>query len=594
MARPVDPEAPYRISVHKIGNYSYASTQPVTVSKDGKRSYRRIHWGKIDGNFRFIPLAPWLLASAEERSKLIFPKEIDLSGAGEIMKSGLPRAEGQHESLLYGDVWLLEKLADETGIRADLDAVFGSDTAAALLTLAVYPMCAHQAFSHLAEWQDVAKAPCGMRLTPDVITRLTQAVTDDDRMALLSLRAGRMKKEELCAVDTTSRNAYGTGISETAWGKNKSGLKLPQTNEAVVYTLTEHMPVWYKTFQGNTPDSRGLKIILRDLDAAGFKDLILITDRGYESVANLEEYIARGQKMIMAVKTGQKDVLGKLAAYEETKYRLHPKSMAFDPDTGLCFEQFEDKYQITEGDQVRDADRMKLNLYLNPAQRTAQLTELEKQIALEEKALEELKASGARLDDDATLGKAYCWHSLEYDPQERILKRYSRNEKKIAKETAQAGFFASRTCGLDMGAMEACRNYRLRDEQEKYFEAMKGLQMSENQDCSTDTGKHGRLLALFCGLVLLSRLTAVRKAKLSREFHDAASLLNAMKPIRWISHPGQKPYCTPFVGAQIKICEAFGFDPPEGCAPKYRTRKSSKGKRGRPPKAKDVKLDPQA
>jgi hypothetical protein len=41
---------------------------------------------------------------------------------------------------------------------------------------------------------------------------------------------------------------------------------------------------------------------------------------------------------------------------------------------------------------------------------------------------------------------------------------------------------------------------------------------------------------------------------------------------------------TPFVGAQLDICQEFGFEIPDGCAPSYTSRKKLKLKRGRPPK----------
>ena len=49
------------------------------------------------------------------------------------------------------------------------------------------------------------------------------------------------------------------------------------------------MPVYYRTFLGNMPDSRSLEVIFTDLDHTGFKDLVLITDRGYESLRNIEK-----------------------------------------------------------------------------------------------------------------------------------------------------------------------------------------------------------------------------------------------------------------------------------------------------------------
>lgn len=37
-------------------------------------------------------------------------------------------------------------------------------------------------------------------------------------------------------------------------------------------------------------------MIVTELEHAGFKNVILITDRGYESMKNLEVYIAKGAK----------------------------------------------------------------------------------------------------------------------------------------------------------------------------------------------------------------------------------------------------------------------------------------------------------
>ena len=63
-----------------------------------------------------------------------------------------------------------------------------------------------------------------------------------------------------------------------------------------------------------------------------------------------------------------------------------------------------------------------------------------------------------------------------------------------------------------------------------------------------------------------------------------------MRPIRLIEHTNRAKMITPFVGAQVDICEEFEFDIPEGCAPAYTSRQKSKRMRGRPPKTV-VELD---
>ena len=54
MPRKFDPQAPYRMSVHKLGPYLFASTQPAEVDEEtGKRTYRRIHWERFDPETNF-------------------------------------------------------------------------------------------------------------------------------------------------------------------------------------------------------------------------------------------------------------------------------------------------------------------------------------------------------------------------------------------------------------------------------------------------------------------------------------------------------------------------------------------------------------
>ena len=60
-----------------------------------------------------------------------------------------------------------------------------------------------------------------------------------------------------------------------------------------------------------------------------------------------------------------------------------------------------------------------------------------------------------------------------------------------------------------------------------------------------------------------------------------------MRTIRCIEHTGRMKFITPFVGAQIDICKAFGFEVPEQCAPTYVSKaKPLSRKRGRPAKPK--------
>ncbi len=593
MARPIDPNAQYRISIHNIGGNRYASTQPAYIDAEtGKTKHKRIHWGTVDENNKFNPGARFIFAPIEERSRLIFPKDWDMSEVEKLSgnrKPGRPVIESQDENRLYGDIWLMEQIADLTGIRDDLTKVLNGnkELVNAILTLAYFPMSGRGTYDHLAAWMRVTKTPYEGELSSPNITVLTQSITEQNRMDLFRCRAKRLESNELCAVDSTSRSAWGSCLPDIRYGKSKDKLPLPQTMEVVVYTLSQHMPVYYRTMPGNTPDSRSLAIILADLKQAGFKDVVMITDRGYESIRNLEMYIDKGQPLIMGTKTGQKHVRKEIDKFGIFDH--HPDGMELDQTERIYYKQYELEYQI-EGkrNNIKQADRLRLNLYFDPVRRSHELIDLDIVLRDQKAALQEILRDGTPLDDDATIKRIYRFYDLVYDENTRILKSFLLNEEKVKRARRESGFFANTTHGVDFDAMSAQSHYKLRDEQEKYFAMMKGVMGADRQRNWSELGKEGRLLILFVSQVIGCYIAYIRKTKLFKDYHSLQSVLDEMRPIRYVEHPNTKPAITPFVGDQVKICEAFGFRIPEGCAPEYVARKTNKGKRGRPRKNKLV------
>jgi len=592
MSRPVDPYAKCRVKPHFNGGYTYASTQPSYIDPEtGKKKYRHVHWGSVDENMKFIPSSQFFLASPEERSQLIFPKEWDMSEAEKLAglrKPGRPAYDGEDKNRLYGDIWLLEQIAEKTGIRQDLERVFNgnSEIVDDIITLAIFPYITKFTYNRVVRWQDIAGAPSSRELTPSEITRLTQSITERHRMELLKLRAARLQKDEFCAVDSTSRSAYGDSIADIQWGKNKDRLPLEQTTEVVVYTLSSHMPVYYRTFPGNMPDVRSFDVILTDLEHAGFKELILVTDRGYDSLRNLEKYILRGQSIVMCVKTGQSDVLK--AIKELGEYGARPDGMVVDPEAKLYHKQYEIDYEVKSiGQSAKKADRLKLNLYFDPVRRGLELMELDITLYFQQASLEELLRNNGAFADATAIKRYYCYYNVAYDPSTMVIKSFELNDKKVEKARRLSGFFAIMTHGIDFGAMEAFRTYGLRDEQEKYFQQMKSQMVADRQRNWSEEGKTGRLLILFVSLILSSWVRYIWKStELYDVFSSSLEILDEMRPIRLIEHANRAKMITPFVGKQVDICEAFGFAIPEGCAPTYTSRQKLPRKRGRQPKPK--------
>ena len=379
--RPAKAGTIYKVSIHDNGGRKYASTQPFTVDDDGKKHYTHKHWGIVDDDMRFHPNSTYFYAPIEERRKLIFPAEWDLSEIKALCGTGHRGAveyEGGDLDRMYGPTWFLDNVARETGLTDDLRKVFDGNMEMAqdALTLAYYLFLESRTYSHIGKWQRVVKTPSVHTLTSSGITRLSQNITEQNRMALFRLRAKRMGKDEYCAVDSTSVSTYGFHLVDIRWGHNKEHLPLKQTLEVIVYTLTSHLPIYYLELPGNMPDSRTIEMIVTELEHAGFKNVILITDRGYESMKNLEVYIAKNQKVITSVKCGQGEALKAIKSIGLSTGV--PEGMTFSKDTNLFYRQYSLDYQVQgNGEHVIKADRMKLNLYFDIRKRADDLARVQ-------------------------------------------------------------------------------------------------------------------------------------------------------------------------------------------------------------------------
>lgn len=586
--RPVNADTAYKIIIHTNGGHRYAATKQFSMNETGKKTYIYKHWGTVDESKKFHPNASFFYESPANRRKLIFPTDWDLSEAtGLTVKR--PRGRVAYEAddvdRQYGTTWFLDRVAEATGIRKDLLKVFGDNTEIVddILTLAYFPFIDNLSYSHLSQWQREVKAPSIRKLTSAAITRLTQSITEQNRMDLFRCRAARLDKDELCAVDSTSISTYGFNLVDIRWGKNKERLPLRQTVEVVVYSLTSHMPIYYREFPGNMPDSRTVELILTELEHAGFKNLILITDRGYESTKNLETYIARGQKIITSVKVSQGEVLSLIRSLDMGKG--YPEGMSVAPKEGIYYMQRDCEYAVSgNGDNVIEAKKYKINLYFNPFKRADDQICMEQAASEQAGMMNEIVKRGQPVEDMEDIRKQFNLLNIGFDDSGKV-ESFSVDREKMATKLQTSGFFASKTFGLDFDPLRAKDNYGMRDEQEKCFALQKGPLGQDRLRTWSEASKHGRMFICFVGLVLASYVRSIRKGSeyLTEKFDSIESILAEMRTIRCIEHNGRQKFVTPFVGPQVEICKAFGFEIPDNCAPQYVSRKkSATPRRGRP------------
>ena len=402
--------------------------------------------------------------------------------------------------------------------------------------------------------------------------------------------------ECVLAVDSTSKTGFGVKLTDVTWGTNKEGLKLPVTVEVVVYSLSDHVPVYYKTFAGNTNDSRTIDIILADLKEVGFTDYILVIDRGYYSLKNVDRFIKSATKIVACMKAGvgfSLSMIKKLGTFDYV-----PAGFTYDNDLDLYTNQFniERTVRAEDGSTVK-ADKLRLNLYFDPVRRSATLKRLDRGLQEEREKLDAIVAEEKLFTSEVVevLEEKYDLFSLNWKshkvpiqecpdykpdehkrgPKKKVLIKYQllsyeRSETAMLSAKKTAGFRALITLGTDFTANEAMNHYSLRAEQEMDNEQWKTLFPCDRERTSTELSKAGSSFIQFVGRIMTCYLRYQWRSnfELRKMFKSTLTITDEMRRIRCVEYPQQSEMrLTPFIGKQLDICRILGFPVPKGCEP---------------------------
>lgn len=639
--RKADPLSSVRMRAHVANNYQYAATVRTIYSDEGKRIRQYTHWGTLSKDLVFTPNMQFTMSPRRVRDAFIFPDNWDISAVRKLnaefpeallpetgaasgfggkgkdsevlqesraeapMQAGshdnaapVPAPRKEYKDLLYGSIWLLLQIAENKHVVDDLMATFEYKRQVVddILTLAIFPYLTRKNYDRLAHEQRISHYPSGHDLTSPYITRFTQFITPQNRMDFCKLRIGRQPGGAYFACDSTTRSAWGKCIAEIHHGRNKDNRDMDCTLEVVVYSLTTHEPVYYRTFPGNEPDVRTVRTIVSDMRHLGVEDIVTIYDRGYESADNFDEFFRDGLAFISCAKVAQEPVINCLMEIQYDEQGL-PTNMKYDPDERLFYAQFmiENRtYTDSEGNTAAvDREDYKCNAFLNPAQRPYDLISVNNSIEEELKMLEAMRADGLLVREKGTINRRVRYHTVSFskDPTTNAVSTcIVQNVQAIRKARASCGFFSSISYKAPGDALDMLRIYRTRDEQEKYFEQMKDQMDFHTVECSSQDGKSGRDFILFVGLILSSTLrnTWKQSVELRKQFKTSLSVLDEMADIRWVRHEDGEEHMTEFMSSQVEICKAYGIRIPLECLPsverKAEEKKVSPRKRGRKPK----------
>lgn len=565
MARPllIDGKLPMQIFTNR--GYRYAVTRTSVRKENGTYNHPQKIWGTIDDSLTFTPNERYNALSQKEKDMILIPAGWTVAKDETAVPTSKvrPSYTWDGSSLLYGHTWFLEMLAHKSGLRDDLEHVF-EDRAKTdeVLSLAYFDLLESASYSHMESNQQICWYPSVKQLAPCDITRLTKSICEDNKQTLFRCRKARVTGQNWLGVDSTSFTYLGKSLADARRGKNKEHDQADQINMLVVYDLDDGQPVYYRKMPGNIPDTRTMRVTLREMENCGFANMGLVLDRGYVSQEVMEMLVKAHCKFVMMAKLSDVQIKNAIKRLKNGEMTCHANWIG----KHLIYGKHVDyKFDVTVKGEKKAVDTMKLCLFFDPEWQGEKRKKLEAHIDELEHQLENAKIDGQTLDQTSE-NTFREYFKLELTATRKI-KSYTLDEAKIEDEITMTGYFAVLTNCMSPSRHELSEIldiYDMRPEQEKAFMFIKSEQEGRRFRTSTEASTDGRIFIQFVALILncLIYRTYMSSDTLQKLFPSRRHMLDELRSIRLIRHPKRAKIITEIVGKQVDIFREFKLPVP--------------------------------
>lgn len=388
-----------------------------------------------------------------------------------------PEACEQQSTLDVGLTWAALELAKDSGIRAHLQEVFGQEAGEDLLYLAIYKLAGGGAMMTYDIWRQKVWLPQSRRLTGQKISELLGSVTREQVTKYFKLRHNRQdevweeiykKQPELrsrpieYALDNTSISTYSNTLSEAQYGHAKRDPELKQINYTIICDQRSGDIVFAYMYDGAVNDVSALSDILFAMQEAEFKleKNILVTDRGYSSLINVQKMINLEIKYLQGVRYVEDSLKQRFAKHSDAL-----RKNAF-------YSSKEKAYAFTEREpwtQDSNSGQLKLNNYIHLYRLVGHEDQTAQQISENADHIIRLKTAKRSVPQD--LWAAYG-RFVKSVTEKNGVTHWVRDTSKIDEAVECSGYFALRSNAVS-DAFEALSIYRQRNMVEQDFYQLK-------------------------------------------------------------------------------------------------------------------------
>ncbi|WP_241680393.1 IS1634 family transposase, partial [Parasutterella excrementihominis] len=318
------------ILINKAGSVYYVYTYKNVWDRELKRSKRgeskkigTILGGQKDGKIRFDEA--FLQEHPEFRNYQVERKGKDYVFT-QISEEGITLEQARNIKKLYaGATWALDQIVADSPVGEFLKECFPRNKDYKKILSLAYFLILNQnnSVSFYESFAETTRLPYPRPLSPSAVTRLFQRIElRDVRRYFLLMRSYLQEDEDnkiILALDSTSISSYSTRLTHIEYGKNKDDDALPQLNVLFLVDQKSGLPIFYRFYDGNVPDVSTIRHTIADQALLNMKSVVLVADKGYNSVKNINDCLINKVEFIFNVRLGTKGCLARELIDEHRK-----------------------------------------------------------------------------------------------------------------------------------------------------------------------------------------------------------------------------------------------------------------------------------
>ncbi len=208
-------------------------------------------------------------------------------------------------SRVAGPYLILEQITRQHKIDKLLKKCF-HDKWEIMLSLVYFIVHKGTALSRSEPWSTACLHPFSKSIASQRISELLREISEDERINFLAKWLEHVLEEDYLCYDITSVSSYAKHNEYTHFGYNRDNEMLEQINLAMLFGQKSSLPAYYRRMPGNISDVATLKTTIKSLNFLGITNMHFVLDRGFYSIANIDELCRRRHKFTIALPAGRK------------------------------------------------------------------------------------------------------------------------------------------------------------------------------------------------------------------------------------------------------------------------------------------------